>query len=292
MSEPQSERVGDTSAPDSDDVIATAARAYEIDRYLSALLAPRHIRDDLIALAAFAGDVARIPVMVSEPMIGEIRLQWWRDAITTGRAGIESGNPIADRFSAAVRRHDLPPQLVERVIDLQSVALHGDPIADDMALKSHVAGIDGTLFQLAARMVDGEAGALAQDWIDRAGVAYGLARTAVEFSAVLAQGRTFAPVALLESCGTSLARLLDGDEVGAQRVLGGLCNLAEVAHESAGQQLRQQARSVRIACLPIAMVVSYCARARQVGGDVLRRPIEVAPLVRVWRLWRYRYGMI
>ena len=63
----------------SDDVIRLAARAYERDRYLAALLSPAARRDDLLVLAAFAGDVGRIASSVSEPMMGAIRLQWWRD---------------------------------------------------------------------------------------------------------------------------------------------------------------------------------------------------------------------
>ena len=55
--------------------VREAARSLEPDRYLSALLAPLAAREDLITLAAFLGEAARVPAIVSEPMIGEIRLQ-------------------------------------------------------------------------------------------------------------------------------------------------------------------------------------------------------------------------
>ena len=67
---------------------ARAARELDYDRYLAALLAPRAARDGLMALAAFHGEIARIPRTVREPGVGDIRLQWWRDALRdAGRHG-------------------------------------------------------------------------------------------------------------------------------------------------------------------------------------------------------------
>jgi hypothetical protein len=53
------------------DAVAAAARLGEFDRYLAALLAPPSARADLLALAAFASEVARVPFIVTgEPAIG------------------------------------------------------------------------------------------------------------------------------------------------------------------------------------------------------------------------------
>jgi phytoene synthase len=51
------------------------------DRRLAALFAPAETRDALLALYAFNHEIARIPESVSEPLIGEMRLTWWREAI-------------------------------------------------------------------------------------------------------------------------------------------------------------------------------------------------------------------
>ena len=56
-------------------------RAADRDRYISALLAPADRRLDLMTLYAFDAELARIATTVSEPLLGEIRLQWWRDAL-------------------------------------------------------------------------------------------------------------------------------------------------------------------------------------------------------------------
>ncbi|MEE9547382.1 MAG: squalene/phytoene synthase family protein, partial [Hyphomicrobium sp.] len=64
--------------------------------------------------------MARIPLTVSEPMMGEIRLQWWRDALVNLRSGTATGSPIADTVGAAIRSRGLPEALFMSIIDARS----------------------------------------------------------------------------------------------------------------------------------------------------------------------------
>ena len=69
------------------------------------LFAPAALRADLFALYGFAAEIARIPDQVSEPTLGEIRLQWWRDAL---QAAAERGGATARRSARlrdAIARH-------------------------------------------------------------------------------------------------------------------------------------------------------------------------------------------
>ncbi len=70
-------------------------RAQDKDRYLAALFAPADQRGALFALYAFNAEVAAVRDRVREPMAGEIRLQWWRDALNGERGGRGSANPVA-----------------------------------------------------------------------------------------------------------------------------------------------------------------------------------------------------
>ena len=56
------------------DAVRDGARTHAPDRYYAALLAPAEARDDLIALAAFTGEIERISRQVSEAALGEIRV--------------------------------------------------------------------------------------------------------------------------------------------------------------------------------------------------------------------------
>jgi 15-cis-phytoene synthase len=57
------------------------------DRFIAALAAPPEARPILIPLYAFNVEVSRAPWVTDEPMIAEMRLQWWRDALEEIGAG-------------------------------------------------------------------------------------------------------------------------------------------------------------------------------------------------------------
>ena len=79
--------------------VRAAARASSIATAISRLFWPRDgARDGLMALAAFHGEIARIPLTVRESAIGDIRLQWWRDALLTP-ASSATGNPAGRRHA-------------------------------------------------------------------------------------------------------------------------------------------------------------------------------------------------
>src|SRR5215468_2730422 len=92
-------------------------RASDKDRFLSALFAPAEHRGALYALYAFNLEVARVRELVKEPLAGEIRLQWWREAITGGRPLEVSGHPVASALVEVVGRYGLPFEPFEELIE-------------------------------------------------------------------------------------------------------------------------------------------------------------------------------
>jgi phytoene synthase len=277
-----------------DDVVRIAARAYERDRYLAALLAPRTFRADLIAVAAFGGEIARIPSHVTEPTMGEVRLQWWRDALAAAAKGAATGHPIADAVGTAMRRHGIPLDLAGQVTEAVSLRLSDAPPADDEALRSHLARTEGALFTLAWRILAGPSAGPDPELLASAGQTYGLARTLYEFPAVLAQGRTLVPQTRLDNSGVSLDILRSGGRPDVVRAL-----LAELAVEARSRLagiapvLRRASPTLRTALLPIALVEPYL---RSFEKQRYHRPssiAEISPLTRVWRIWlAHRIGRI
>ena len=80
------------TAPPSGELLSEAyahceslARAHDRDRWLSALFAPTAARPHLHALSAFNYEVGRLREIVREPLAGELRLTWWRDALCARR---------------------------------------------------------------------------------------------------------------------------------------------------------------------------------------------------------------
>ncbi|MEO1264590.1 MAG: squalene/phytoene synthase family protein [Pseudomonadota bacterium] len=274
------------------DPILASARAFEPDRYYAALMTPSNVRDDLMVLAAFAGEIARIPAFVTEPMMGEIRLQWWRDALSVT---VATGHPIADPLRAALAKHALPADVLDPAIDATTDLLKPAPFDDLAALEHHFAARDGTLFRAAAVMLgraDADADAAAAAAFNVCGAALGFAVTAVEVPAVLAQGRTLVPRSLLNDHGIpDLDRLPRGpggrpvaEPWRAIRIA--LADHAAERFAAARKALHAQDRRVITACRPMAMVPPYCRLIRRLLPEQGLASRDVLPLHRFWRIWR------
>lgn len=263
-----------------------SARAWELDRYLAALLAPRSVRQDLIAIAAFAGEVRRIPAFVSEPMMGEIRLQWWREALENTDLATRSGHPVADAVREAASRHALPLGLLMGFIDAEASGLHDEPMADDPALTAYLAKTEGALFELALRIL-GRRDEAVHEAAVAAGQAYGLMRVLIELPALWAQGRILIPVTRLQAAGLTLEQVKAG--ISRERMAPVIAGLADESRRhlaEARRAARHFNRGQHVAFLPLAVVEPYLRALERAERDPLREPIDIAPLRRLWALWR------
>jgi 15-cis-phytoene synthase len=268
------------------DAVVAAARAGEPDRYLAALLAPLQARAGLLALAAFAAEVARVPYAAgSEPAVGEFRLQWWRDALQVADEHAHSGHPIADVVRAAARRHTLPLALLLEPVEARSLELAGESLANDAALKTYLWKSEGALFAVAGRILaPGDAAA-----IDAAaaasGQAYGLARLLLRLPGTLGRGRLLLPQSRLEAAGVARSELLSGTAgPGVAGLLAGLRDEVRQSLVTSRQHVANLPRGARAAFLPLALVRSYLRALERPGRDVLRESVEIAPLTRVLRM--------
>ena len=150
---------------------ATVRRA-DPDRYFSALFAPADRRQLLFALYAFNHELARIAEVVREPMMGEIRLQWWRETLESARHGNPRQHDVALALGELFRRIDLPPQLFEAMIDARGFDVSPDGFEGDAERDAYLDATSGNLIRLAARLLGGDA---YDDLAREAGIAYGLA---------------------------------------------------------------------------------------------------------------------
>jgi phytoene synthase len=276
-----------SAAADADAVVA-AARAGEPDRYLAALLAPPTARTGLLAVAAFASEVARVPyIAASEPAIGEIRLQWWRDALQPADDIARTGNPIADALRAAARRHDLPHALLAEIVEARSLELAGEVVADDAALQTYLWRSEGAVFALAGRILAPGSSFSADIDVAAAasGQAYGLARLLLGLAHTLSRGRLPLPQSRIDAAGVTRSELLAGE--GGPGIAGLLADLRGEARRSlvtGRQHVANLPREARAAFLPLALVESYLRALERPGRDLLRGVAEIAPLTRVVKI--------
>src|SRR5947209_18265330 len=96
--------------------LAALVRRHDRDRYQTALFAPAGRREALLALYAFNYEIARVRETVTQPMLGQIRLQWWREVLEAAYAGAPSRNhPVAIALTAAIREFGLTREFFNRL---------------------------------------------------------------------------------------------------------------------------------------------------------------------------------
>lgn len=166
------EAIAPADGDDSAAYCADLVRRCDEDRWLGAHYAPPALKRSLLALAAFACEIRRIPDAVSEAPLGEIRLQWWRDAFEELRAGKPPrAHPVvAEIAAAALYRADLAA-LVECAIDARARVFYDRTFADIDALHDWLAASEGVFDRLAARLAAAD-----EDMAGAAGAAFALAR--------------------------------------------------------------------------------------------------------------------
>jgi|APSaa5957512535_1039671.scaffolds.fasta_scaffold14876_4 phytoene/squalene synthetase len=129
---------------------AKQVRTYDYDRFLTSLFAPSTVREDLFALFAFNHEVAKIREAVSEPMLGEIRLQWWREAIEGIYAGEPRNHEVVLPLSDAIHKHKLSKELFLDIIDARAADIYDEnpQTLDDFEI--YLGATSGNLMRLAA----------------------------------------------------------------------------------------------------------------------------------------------
>ena len=102
-----------------DDDIEAEVRRADPDRWLaSRLISDAAVRSDVLAVMAFDHELAKVRDLVSDALMGEIRLTWWSEALDEMSQGIAPrSHPTAQALADLLTRHDLSPVLLNSLIE-------------------------------------------------------------------------------------------------------------------------------------------------------------------------------
>ncbi len=132
---------------------ADQVRRYDHDRFLTVVFAPAAIREHLFALYAFNIEIAKTAEVVTEPLIGQMRLQWWRDVLERIYDGGTVQHQVALPLADAIRSALLPRAAFDRLIDAREFDLERTPPADVAAMLAYAEGTAAPLVELALTVV-------------------------------------------------------------------------------------------------------------------------------------------
>jgi 15-cis-phytoene synthase len=121
------------------------------DRFLAVMAAPVGVRAQLFPLYAFNLEVARAPWVTNEPLIAEMRLQWWRDVVSNAASGAARAHEVAGPLHELIRDFGLPVDVMDRLIAARRWDIQNEPHADLPALEAYLDDTGAGLMWLAAR---------------------------------------------------------------------------------------------------------------------------------------------
>ena len=260
-------------------------RETDKDRFLATLFAPANRRGPLFALYAFNSEIARVREAIRDPMAGEVRLQWWRDALERPGSGDARANPIASALLDTIIRFRLPIQSLIAIIAAREFDLYRDPMPTLAALEAYADKTSSTLIDLAATMLGARDSDLATA-VRHGGLAYAITGLLRAFPLHAARGQLYVPLEILERHGAKPEDIFAGrasPEVSA--ALAEMRQIARSHYDAYAQAAPTITPAIAAAFLPLALVPLYLQRLERFG----QQPFQVADMPqwrRQWALWR------
>jgi len=269
--------------------VGALVRRHDRDRYQTALFAPDPARREaLFALYAFNREIARVRESVTQPMLGQIRLQWWREVIEAAFAGAAArAHEVAVPLTEAIRAYGLSRAYFDRMIDARELDLSDEPPRDMTALEEYAEGTSANLVRLALEVCGNSSGTESdrRHLAGSVGIGYALAGLlrAMPFHANI--GRSYIPAEVAARVG------LDPADYAAlrctpamQRAVSEVAAAADRHLEEAQQQFRTAPPAVRPPLLPAIAAARCLARLRGADHDPFAPELRKPDTLLSWRL--------
>jgi phytoene synthase len=220
-------------------------------------------------------------------LLGEIRFQWWRDALEGIHAADAKANPVAAALLDTLARFDLPKAPLLELISARGRDLYGEPIESINALEAYTEATCSNLLRLAALILDGAEATASRDAARHAGIAYGITGLIRALPWHSARGQIFVPAEILQ------AHAASRDDFAAGRaspgVLAALTDTRAVARAHLVifyAKLPGLPEKSRPAFLPVCLCEPYLRLVERPGYDPFKAVIELPQWRRQWILWR------
>lgn len=267
-------------------------KTFDHDRYLSLLVMDAAAREKLIALYGLNAELARIRELVSEPMLGEIRLQWWRETVELIPQGETRGHDVAECLAEVLPSSSLSTDDLIQLIDGRSRDIEDGLFYDFNDLDAYVSQTAGLLMQLGVRLVADDAlAARLSSALEKAARAFaytGFLR-ALPFHA--SQGTVMLPHTLLEAHEVELEDVVNGIarpglHAAMQEMAGKARDLLEEVRETLATK---EARPALPVLLPLATLPLYLQPLLRADYNPFKERVEVPAFRLQWRLLRAQW---
>ena len=265
--------------------VAALVRCHDHDRFQTALFAPPRGRESLFALYAFNYEVARVRETVSQPVLGQIRLQWWRENISAAfDGGSVRHHTVVEALTAAIRTHGLTRAHFDRLIDAREEDLREAPTATLAALENYAEGTSARLVYLALESL-GVRDPETEKVGFHIGVAYALAGLLRAMPLHARAGRLVIPADIAAQTGLGPADYCVLRSTHALRSAAAEIAASAEQHLTAARAHRRSiTRRALPALLPAIVAARSLRRLKRAGYDPFHPTLAAPDPLQSWRL--------
>jgi len=266
--------------------LAALVRRHDRDRYQTALFAPAGRHEALFALYAFNYEIARVRESITQPMLGQIRLQWWREVVGAAFHGAPPRqHEVAAPLAMAIREFALTRAHFDRMIDMRERDLADEPPASLTALEDYAEGTSAALLWLALEVLQVTEPA-ARAGAREVGIGYALAGLlrAIPFHA--RAGRCYIPADVAARAGLDPADYAGlRDSAGLRFAIAEIAEAATAHLQAARRYRREVPQKARAVMLPAVVADRFLTRLQWAAYNPFAPELAMPDTLQGWRLF-------
>ncbi|AFX98259.1 hypothetical protein A1OE_45 [Candidatus Endolissoclinum faulkneri L2] len=124
---------------------ARIVRRYDRERYLVSLFAQPEMCEDLFTVLAVNHEITKIVDVVSDPLIGFVRLQWWQESFDAIELGTPSSYEVVLSLARLAERHPAVLDDLRRVVNAHEADFSDRLLPDLESLENYAAMTEGLI---------------------------------------------------------------------------------------------------------------------------------------------------
>ncbi|KAI0260219.1 isoprenoid synthase domain-containing protein [Gloeopeniophorella convolvens] len=268
---------------------------HDYESYLVGQLYPADKRKGYFAIKAFYDELATIPDTVSNNLVGEMRMQFWRDAVKGFADGRPPHHPIALALYDTSRSANLSPYHLKRIIDARTQELKGSSHLTMDSLIAHAESTASTHYYLLLSLL-GQSSDTVSHAASHLGAAHCISTLLRALPYHASKGRMVIPAEVTAKHGVSQEEVFRKGP-GAAGIDDAVFAFASTANDhivTAREMFKDGGGKVPRAAMPVfgagVPIASFLERLEVANFDVFHPSLRLRSWKLPWRVWRSYYN--
>lgn len=266
--------------------LASEVKSNDYYRFICCLFAPEVMRERLFSLYVFNYEISKVKDIISEPMVGHIRISWWREAIEEIYVGKPARqHEILKSLQQAINETALPKEMLVGIMDanqnqIEFVSPRNIADLESVANQTSTGLLEVSLYLLCQKNGEG------LEATKHIGIAYGLVEIMRSMRASASNSRLMLPEDLLVQQGITVDEIYSGKNLDRVKpIVKEICDIAESHLKKADALRKSHPKSALPVYLHSVVASCFLKRIRKNDYDLFHSDLEINKVSILMRLF-------